>query len=179
MYAIKTKPHNFNWRSIKTKSRDIQLLNTKGHSELGKRSENPFHLRKQQPVKSQSTDVFCQNASVKVLQFHPQFDDECLHKAGLQFSIIKSATPATTSLFRTISSQPQTWTSPRCLLFYGGGGRVWVTAEAVYQSPWSQMTEMRWDGWTSKLLLELCTLPSLSPSSSLSACWVWGINKAL
>lgn len=105
MYAIKTKPHNFNRRSIKTKSRDIQLLNTMGHSKLGKRLENPFHLHNNS---HSNTDVFCQNASVKVLQFHLEFDDKCVHKVGLHFSIITSVTFAATSLFSTISSQPQT-----------------------------------------------------------------------
>lgn len=100
-------------------------------------------------IEIRSTDVFSQNANVKVLQFHPLFDDERLHKVGLQFSIITSVTSAATSLFSTISSQPQTWTSPHCLLFMEREA-VWVTAEAVYQSQWSWMTEMRWDGWTSK-----------------------------
>lgn len=172
MHAIKTKAHNFNWRSIKTKSRDNQLLNTKGHLELGKRQRILF-IYVRAAIDSHSADVLYQNTSVKVSQFHPQFDDKCLHKLSCSFSVIKSVTFAATTLFSTISSQPRTWTSPHCMLFYGGGGGkegekgggggyVWVTAEAVYQLPWTWMTEMRWDGRTSKLLLELCTLPSLS-----------------
>lgn len=167
MYAIKTKPHNFNWRSIKTKSRDIQLLNTKGHSKLGKQSENPFHLWNNSHWKPEYR-CFLPKCQCQVLQFHPQFDDECLHKVRLQFSIITSVTSAAISLFSTISSEPQTWTSPHCLHF--------MEREAVCEWLLRQSINRRGPGWQrwgetaglQSCFWKLCTLPSLSPSSSLS-----------
>lgn len=82
------------------------MLNTKGHWKLGTDRRLLF-IYETTAIEIQSADVFSPNANVKVLQFHPSFDER-LHKVTLQFSIITSVTSAATTLFGTISFQPQT-----------------------------------------------------------------------
>lgn len=115
MHAIKTKSLNSNGRSIKTKSRNIQLLNTKRHWKLGKRSHNPFHLRN-----NRHWNPECRCSSKMPMSRSHGFILSLMMKVFVM-------TSAATSLFSTISCKHQTWTSPYLpTFFYGGGGRVWA-----------------------------------------------------
>lgn len=163
MQAIKTKPHNFIWRSVETKSRDVQLLNTEGCIKLGKQLQNLFHLQH----KTQSADVFCQHEGPSV--------SSCVwrrtpHQYGLQLSNIAWLILRLLYLVElAFTLRFELCAAHFFFLWRRGAVHVWVEQSINCSGPGRQ----RW-GETAGLQSCFCSCgpcPPLSPSSS-SACWL-------